>query len=72
MYGDKPNRLPLVEQETRWKSAGAHYAERIHETMSIDRTMHWLFGASKVAADMLVQEYGRYFGWDRSASAAVA
>ena len=64
VYGDLPNYLPLVELETRWEVARDHaYAEKgIPESMSIDRTMHSLFGVSKVAADVLVQEYGRYFG----------
>jgi CDP-paratose 2-epimerase len=63
VYGDTPNRLPLVELETRWEIADDHpYRPGIPETMSIDHTMHSLFGASKVAADVLVQEYGRYFG----------
>ena len=64
VYGDTPNLLPLVERETRWEVDPSHpYAEHgIDETMSIDRTKHSLFGASKVAADVLVQEYGRYFG----------
>jgi CDP-paratose 2-epimerase len=64
VYGDRPNDLPLVEQETRWElEAGHPYAARgIPELMSIDQTMHSLFGVSKVAADLLVQEYGRYFG----------
>jgi CDP-paratose 2-epimerase len=64
VYGDTPNRLPLVELETRWELDPAHpFAERgIDETMSIDQTKHSLFGVSKVAADVLVQEYGRYFG----------
>jgi CDP-paratose 2-epimerase len=64
VYGDTPNRLPLVEQETRWEVDPSHpYAARgIDEMMSIDQTKHSLFGASKVAADVLVQEYGRYFG----------
>jgi len=63
VYGDTPNRLPLLEQETRWEIDPAHsYREGIDETMSIDQTKHSLFGASKVAADVLVQEYGRYFG----------
>ncbi len=62
VYGDTPNRLPLVEQETRWEIDSNHrYANGIQEDMSIDHTMHSLFGASKVAADILVQEYGRYF-----------
>jgi CDP-paratose 2-epimerase len=63
VYGDRPNGLPLVERETRWEVAEGHrYASGIDETMSIDGTLHSLFGASKVAADVLVQEYGRYFG----------
>lgn len=64
VYGDTPNRLPLVERETRWELDPVHpYAARgIPETMSIDHTMHSLFGVSKLAADLLVQEYGRYFG----------
>ena len=64
VYGDTPNRLPLVELQTRWEVEPAHpYAKHgIPESMSIDQTMHSLFGASKVAADVLVQEYGKYFG----------
>jgi CDP-paratose 2-epimerase len=63
VYGDTPNYLPLIEQDTRWEIDPHHeYAGGIPETMSIDHTMHSLFGASKVAADVLVQEYGRYFG----------
>jgi CDP-paratose 2-epimerase len=64
VYGDTPNRLPLVEQPTRWELLDDHPYGRhgIDESMSIDQTMHSLFGASKVAADVLVQEYGRYFG----------
>jgi CDP-paratose 2-epimerase len=62
VYGDTPNRLPLIEQEYRWEIADDHiYQPGIDETMSIDQTKHSLFGASKVAADVLVQEYGRYF-----------
>jgi len=63
VYGDNPNFLPLVELETRWEIDQNHpYFERgIDEQMSIDHTTHSLFGASKVAADVLVQEYGRYF-----------
>jgi len=62
VYGDTPNRLPLIEQETRWEIDPGHtYADGIREDMSIDQTLHSLFGASKVAADVLVQEYGRYF-----------
>ncbi len=63
VYGDTPNRLPLVEMEKRWEIAPQHRFEPgIDETMSIDQTRHSLFGASKVAADVLVQEYGQYFG----------
>lgn len=63
VYGDTPNHLPLVELESRWEIDSAHtYAKGIREDMSIDQTMHSLFGASKVAADIMVQEYGRYFG----------
>jgi len=62
VYGDTPNRLPLIEQEYRWEIDPNHtYAPGIREDMSIDQTLHSLFGASKVAADVLVQEYGRYF-----------
>jgi CDP-paratose 2-epimerase len=63
VYGDTPNRLPLVELETRWEMDPTHpYVHGIPETMSIDATRHSVFGASKVAADVMVQEYGRYFG----------
>lgn len=64
VYGDTPNRLPLVELETRWELDPAHpWHERgIDESMSIDASTHSIFGASKVAADVMVQEYGRYFG----------
>jgi len=64
VYGDRPNYLPLVEMKRRWEvDAGHDYAAQgIPETMPIDGTLHSLFGASKVAADVLVQEYGRYFG----------
>jgi len=63
VYGDTPNRLPLVELEKRWEIESAHpFVDGIDESMSIDQTKHSLFGASKVAADVLVQEYGRYFG----------
>ena len=62
VYGDTPNRLPLHELEKRWEiEAGHEYEPGISETMSIDYTKHSLFGASKAAADILVQEYGRYF-----------
>ncbi len=63
VYGDTPNRLPLRELEQRWEiEAGHAYEPGIPETMSIDHTQHSLFGTSKAAADLLVQEYGRYFG----------
>ncbi len=62
VYGDTPNSLPLYEQDFRWEVDEAHlYYNGIDETMSIDNSKHSLFGASKVAADVLVQEYGRYF-----------
>lgn len=63
VYGDTPNRLPLVERAQRWEIEPHHaYAQGIREDMSIDQSKHSLFGVSKVAADVLVQEYGRYFG----------
>jgi CDP-paratose 2-epimerase len=63
VYGDTPNRLPLVELATRWELDPSHtYRDGIREDMSIDQTLHSLFGASKVAADVMAQEYGRYFG----------
>lgn len=62
VYGDGPNRLALVEKEKRWDYAEPEYADGIDETFSIDHSMHSLFGASKLSADILVQEYGRYFG----------
>jgi CDP-paratose 2-epimerase len=62
VYGDRPNALPFVEMEARYEIEPGHtYAGGIREDMSIDRCLHSLFGASKVAADILVQEYGRYF-----------
>jgi CDP-paratose 2-epimerase len=63
VYGDTPNRLPLIEHETRWEIEPSHpFRDGIDETMSIDQSVHSVFGAAKVAADVLVQEYGRYFG----------
>lgn len=63
VYGDTPNQLPLVERDRRWEIEESHpFYQGIDETMSIDHCKHSLFGASKVAADVLVQEYGRYFG----------
>ncbi|MCX9083588.1 MAG: NAD-dependent epimerase/dehydratase family protein [Candidatus Methanoperedens sp.] len=63
VYGDTPNDLPLVERETRWEIDESHpyFANGIDESMSVDQTKHSLFGVSKLAADVLVQEYGRYF-----------
>ena len=62
VYGDKPNELALAELETRWDYADAAYEQGIAEDFSIDQSKHSIFGASKVAADVMVQEYGRYFG----------
>jgi CDP-paratose 2-epimerase len=62
VYGDLPNSLPLIEQETRWELPEDHqWYAGIDETMSIDQCLHSVFGASKVAADVMTQEYGRYF-----------
>jgi CDP-paratose 2-epimerase len=61
VYGDAPNRIPLEELPTRWDFADPAYAHGIAETFTIDQSKHSLFGASKVAADVMVQEYGRYF-----------
>ncbi|MEI6322451.1 MAG: NAD-dependent epimerase/dehydratase family protein [bacterium] len=62
VYGDTPNRLPLIEMDNRWEIDPSHqYQSGIDESMSLDQTKHSIFGASKVAADILVQEYGRYF-----------
>ncbi|HSI54480.1 MAG: NAD-dependent epimerase/dehydratase family protein [Ramlibacter sp.] len=64
VYGDTPNALPLIEMDRRWELDAAHpwSAHGIDEAMSIDQTKHSIFGASKVAADVMVQEYGQYFG----------
>ena len=64
VYGDTPNALPLVELETRWELDSTHpyFKAGIDETMSIDHSLHSLFGVSKTAADLMAQEYGRYFG----------
>jgi CDP-paratose 2-epimerase len=62
VYGDAPNELPLIELETRWEYAREEDFGGIAETCRIDQSKHSLFGASKVAADIMVQEYGRYFG----------
>jgi len=61
VYGDRPNTIALTELKTRWDYADPTYRDGIPETLSIDASTHSLFGASKVAADVLVQEYGRYF-----------
>lgn len=61
VYGDAPNRIALTELETRWDYADPAYEHGIAETFTIDQSKHSLFGASKVAADVMVQEYGRYF-----------
>jgi CDP-paratose 2-epimerase len=63
VYGDLPNRLPLIELDTRYEVVPGHrYANGIDETMAVDGCLHSLFGAAKLAADVMVQEYGRYFG----------
>jgi CDP-paratose 2-epimerase len=62
VYGDAPNELPLVETDTRWDYARPEDYKGIAESFRIDQSKHSLFGASKLAADVLVQEYGRYFG----------
>jgi CDP-paratose 2-epimerase len=62
VYGDGPNEIPLIETETRWEYADPDYSDGIHESFRIDQSKHSLFGASKVAADVVVQEYGRSFG----------
>jgi CDP-paratose 2-epimerase len=62
VYGDAPNELALKELDTRWDYADQAYANGIPETFRIDQSKHSIFGASKVAADVMVQEYGRYFG----------
>jgi len=62
VYGDAPNRIALKELDTRWEYDDERYADGISESFTIDQSKHSLFGASKVAADVMVQEYGRYFG----------
>jgi CDP-paratose 2-epimerase len=62
VYGDAPNHIKLKELETRWEYDDATYTNGISESFSIDQSKHSIFGASKVAADIMVQEYGRYFG----------
>jgi CDP-paratose 2-epimerase len=62
VYGDRPNTIPLRELDSRWDYADPAFADGIPETLPLDQCLHSLFGASKVAADVMVQEYGRYFG----------
>ncbi|MGF1656253.1 MAG: NAD-dependent epimerase/dehydratase family protein [Verrucomicrobiales bacterium] len=62
VYGDAPNLIDLVEKDTRWDYADPKFSHGIPESFTIDQSKHSLFGASKVAADIMVQEYGRYFG----------
>lgn len=62
VYGDRPNTIALKESETRWDYDDPHFEHGIAEDLSVDQSQHSLFGASKVAADIVVQEYGRYFG----------
>ena len=62
VYGDAPNRILLTEQPTRWEFADKAYEHGIAESFTVDQSTHSLFGASKLAADVMVQEYGRYFG----------
>src|SRR3984885_1847276 len=61
VYGDRPNTIPVVELATRWDYSEPEYANGINENLSIDQSKHSLFGASKAAGDLMVQEYGRYF-----------
>jgi CDP-paratose 2-epimerase len=62
VYGDAPNRIPLKETSTRWEYDDPAFAPGIPESFTVDQSKHSLFGASKLAADVMVQEYGRYFG----------
>lgn len=62
VYGDAPNKLALVEKEARWDYSDPKYRSGIAEDFAIDQSLHSVFGASKVAADVMTQEYGRYFG----------
>jgi CDP-paratose 2-epimerase len=62
VYGDRPNTIPMVELPTRWDYADLAYVNGIDESFGIDHTKHSLFGVSKASADLLVQEYGRYYG----------
>jgi CDP-paratose 2-epimerase len=62
VYGDAPNHLPLKETKTRFEYAGKRRGKGIDETLSVDNCLHSLFGASKLAGDVMAQEYGKYFG----------
>lgn len=62
VYGDRPNMIPLKEETKRWEFNDPRYANGIAETLDIDQSTHSLFGVSKASADLMVQEYGRYFG----------
>ena len=62
VYGDAPNRIHLMELDRRWSYSDPGFQDGISEDLSIDQSTHCLFGVSKVAADVMVQEYGRYFG----------
>lgn len=62
VYGDRPNSINIIEKQTRWDYADPKYEDGIAEDFPVDQSKHSLFGASKVAADVMVQEYGRYFG----------
>jgi len=62
VYGDAPNNILMTELDTRWDYSDSNYAKGIAESFTIDQSKHSIFGASKVAADVMVQEYGRYFG----------
>jgi CDP-paratose 2-epimerase len=62
LYGDRPNTIALIEKPTRWDYADPQFTNGIPETFAIDHSKHSLFGVSKTAADLMVQEYGRYFG----------
>ena len=71
VYGDAPNRIAMKEEATRWDYADPAYAHGIPETFTIDQSKHSLFGASKVAADVMVQEYGRYLIYQAAVFVAV-
>lgn len=62
VYGDRPNTIPLIELSRRWECVDKPFTEGIPESFSLDQSLHSIFGASKLAADVMVQEYGRYFG----------